>query len=275
MRGRSPAPAPAGGAAGGRGGAALRAGGPLPAPTDIKPRTEYPRPWLGGHWTLRDIVDYEMIATMALLDAAADRRETLLRQIYEVNRQTIEDGEEGRRPAAILIPVAGQHDPDEASSSWISCGSAGWRCTGRRGFRAGREEVCGRDVRGAVEQVFARYAKDLLEKQTYPEVRRSPGAPAEAPYDVSAWSLGMQFGVKTEFAKSSLPEGLVLQRVMEPPKYDWRRRMAGGSWRFPYSGAMSAMVVNRLLKGGASVGRRRRLRRYARTRARRTCGARR
>ena len=53
-------------------------------------------------------------------------------------------------------------------------------------------------------QVFARYAKDLLEKQTYPEVRRSPGAPAEAPYDVSAWSLGMQFGVKTEFAKTPL-----------------------------------------------------------------------
>ncbi len=51
---------------------------------------------------------------------------------------------------------------------------------------------------------IARYAKDLLEKQTYPEVRRSPGAPAEAPYDVSAWSLGMQFGVKTEFAKTPL-----------------------------------------------------------------------
>ena len=39
-------------------------------------------------------------------------------------------------------------------------------------------------------QVFARYAKDMLEKQTYPEVRRGPNAPPEPPYDVTAWSLG-------------------------------------------------------------------------------------
>ena len=76
---------------------------PLPPPTDINPRTEYPRPWMGGRWTLRDIVDYELIATMALLDTVADRRETLLRQIYEVNRQTVEAGTKGD-PAAILDP---------------------------------------------------------------------------------------------------------------------------------------------------------------------------
>src|SRR5262249_51579542 len=52
---------------------------PLPPPTDINARTEYPRPWLGGRWTLRDIVDYELIATMALLETAADRRETINR----------------------------------------------------------------------------------------------------------------------------------------------------------------------------------------------------
>src|SRR5689334_5897355 len=87
---------------------------PLPPPTDINARTEYPRPWLGGHWTLRDIVDYELIATMALLDTAADRREAIVRQIYEVNRETIENGKKGN-PSAILVPVENQHDAREAA----------------------------------------------------------------------------------------------------------------------------------------------------------------
>src|SRR5215831_16233220 len=93
-------PAPPAGGGRGDGGGRGEGGGrgqqftnaPLPPPTDTTARTEYPRPWLGGRWTLRDIVDYELIATMALLDTAADRREAILRQIYEVNRQTIEDG---------------------------------------------------------------------------------------------------------------------------------------------------------------------------------------
>src|SRR5207302_981619 len=58
--------------------------------------------------------DYEMIATMALLETGADRRETILRQIYEVNRQTIEDGKKGN-PSAILVPVEAQHDAREAA----------------------------------------------------------------------------------------------------------------------------------------------------------------
>ena len=93
---------------------------PLPAPRDITPRTEYPRPWLGGRWTLRDIVDYELIATNALLESAADRRETLLKQIYAINRNTIEAGRKGElgqdkeKTFAILIPTEGQHDSNEA-----------------------------------------------------------------------------------------------------------------------------------------------------------------
>src|ERR1035437_7451912 len=105
---------------------------------------------------------------------------------------------------------------------------------------------------GAFIQVVARYAKDLLEKQTYPEVRRSPRAPAQAPDDVSAWSLGMQFGVKPESAKTPLAT-FPMDKVAATPRYILPATSAGGAWRFPYNGALSAMVVNRLLKGGAKV----------------------
>src|SRR5438034_9288540 len=87
---------------------------PLPPPTDVTSRTEYPRPCLRGTWALRHIVDYELIATMALLDTAADRREAIVRQIYEVNRETIENGKKGN-PSAILVPIEHQHDAREAA----------------------------------------------------------------------------------------------------------------------------------------------------------------
>ena len=44
---------------------------------------------------------------------------------------------------------------------------------------------------------FRRYAKDLLEVQMYPAGQRaSATGGSDGPYDVSAWSLGMQFGVQ-------------------------------------------------------------------------------
>src|SRR5262249_34149510 len=148
-----------------------------------------------------DIVDYELIATFALLETAADRRETLLRQIYDINRSTIEAGRTGSigtgdKTFGVLIPMS-QHDPNEAIElvdRLLLAGVEVHRAT-RELQQDGKTYPAGTFV-VPFTQVFARYAKDLLEKQTYPEVRRSPGAPAEAPYDVSAWSLGMQFGVK-------------------------------------------------------------------------------
>jgi len=261
-------PAPPGSAAGGRGGGAGGRGGrggddnpdaPLPPPTDITPRTEYPRPWLGGKWTLRDIVDYELTATFALLDSAADRRETLLRQIYDINRNTIEAGRKGEigtgkdKYFAILI-AANQHDPDEAIElvDKLMIGGVEVYRAQKEFEQDGKKYAAGTFVI-PFTQVFARYAKDLLERQVYPEVRRAPNAPAEAPYDVSAWSLGMQFGVRTEFAKTALPAALSLDRITSKPKFVLQAVNAGATWRFPYDGALSALIVNRLLQGGAKV----------------------
>ena len=245
------APAPADVAPGRRGGGVDR--GPLPPPRDVMPRTEYPRPWLGGRWTLRDIVDYELIATLGLLEAAADQREPLLRQILEVNRATVETGQKGD-PAAIVIPVASQHDPMSAihlveklrlGGVEVYKAEASVEADGRT-YPAGTFVV-------PMAQVFGRYAKDLLEKQTYPEVRRTPTSSPEPPYDVTAWSLGMQMGVETVFVKKPLSAGARLTRVTDSPTLPGSVSGRGTRFVFEYSGAGTAIVVNRLWREAARV----------------------
>jgi hypothetical protein len=225
---------------------------PLPPPRDVTPRTEYPRPWMGGKWTLRDIVDYELIATMALLETAAEQREQLLKQIYEINRATVEAGAKGD-PAAIVIPVDNQHDPREANHLVerlqmagvdVSRAEAEFETDGKK-YSAGTFVI-------PMNQVFARYAKDLLEKQTYPEVRRSPNSPPEPPYDVTAWSLGMLMGVETAFVKK-LPVGTKLVELADAPKVVGTVEGSSNAFGFDYRGADSAIAINRLLKGGARI----------------------
>jgi hypothetical protein len=226
---------------------------PLPPPRDVTPRTEYPRPWMGGRWTLRDIVDYELIATMGLLEAAADQREALVRQIYEVNRVTVEAGTKGG-PAAILIPVSTQFDPRAAArlaDKLLTGGVEVWRAaaafeTDGRSYASGTLVV-------PMAQVFARYAKDLLEKQTYPEVRRTPSAPPEPPYDVTAWSLGMLMGVETVFVNAPVPEAARLARIDRAAPEPGTVEGTGARFAFDYKGADAALAINRLLGDGATV----------------------
>jgi Zinc carboxypeptidase len=227
--------------------------GPIAPPRDITPRTEYPRPWMGGHWTLRDIVDYELIATMGLLETAADQREVLLRQIYEVNRSTVE-GASKTEPAAIVIPVTSQFEPRAAirlAERLQMGGVEVWRAGAA--FEAEGQHYAAGTLVVPMTQVFARYAKDMLEKQTYPEVRRTPTSPPEPPYDVTAWSLGMLMGADVVFVKTAPPAAAELTRLAEAPKLAGEVVGNGPRYLFEYRGADSALAINRLLKSGAKI----------------------
>ena len=226
---------------------------PLPPPTDTRARTEYPRPWLGGRWTLRDIVDYELIVTMALLETAADQREQLLRQIYEVNRATVAAGKQGDTHAIIIDPLK-QHDPNSAMRLVERLQLGGVEIyQAESNFEANAQKYAVGSFVIPMNQVFARYAKDLLEKQTYPEVRRSPTSPPEPPYDVTAWSLGMLMGVEAVFVNKPLPKELRLEKVTAAPKLHAQVTGAGKDFRFAYRGANSPIAINRLLKEGAKL----------------------
>jgi hypothetical protein len=61
----------------------------------------FPNPWPGGKWTLRDIVNYQSAGAMALLNHAARHRELYLRNFYEISKRAVEASD---RPYAILLP---------------------------------------------------------------------------------------------------------------------------------------------------------------------------
>lgn len=84
-------------------------GNTLRAFPHYKPQTNFPHPWEGGWWRVRDIVEQQKIAAWGLLDMAARNKDTILRNTYlKAERQTAL-GASGT-PTAYLVRTD-QHDP--------------------------------------------------------------------------------------------------------------------------------------------------------------------
>jgi hypothetical protein len=80
-----------------------------------------------------------------------------------------------------------------------------------------------------------------------------PTAPPEPPYDVTAWSLGLQLGVEVTFVKKPLPDAAALSLVPPSPKRAGTVTGTGPIFAFDYTGPEGAIAINRLLKAGATV----------------------
>jgi hypothetical protein len=75
---------------------------------EYEAQTNFPHPWEGGWWTLRDIVEQTKISAWALLDIAARHKETVLWNAYLKAKRQTERGSQGS-PSAYVIPKT-QHD---------------------------------------------------------------------------------------------------------------------------------------------------------------------
>lgn len=76
---------------------------------EYAPQTNFPNPWPGGWWRLRDIVEQQKIAAWALLDLVARHRETVLWNAYQKAKRQTERGLSGKTYAYLIAPE--QHDP--------------------------------------------------------------------------------------------------------------------------------------------------------------------
>ena len=83
--------------------------GPIRGFPHYKPQTNFPHPWPGGWWRLRDIVEQVKIAAWVLLDMAARNKDIVLWNAYLKAKRQTERGKEGT-PKAYVISSC-HHDP--------------------------------------------------------------------------------------------------------------------------------------------------------------------
>lgn len=151
----------------------------------------YLEPWNGGIWHLRDIVDYQLIAMESCLYQAATRREDFLRAFLQVARKAVSQqlpfafviSKDQRDPGAtyqLLETLAfGAVDIEESADNFNAGGKL---------FPQGSWIV-------RLQQPYGAFAKTLLERQQYPDLRLYPGGPPRRPYDVTAQTLPLLMGV--------------------------------------------------------------------------------
>ena len=154
----------------------------------------YLEPWLGGTWKLRDIIDYQLIAFESVLYQAAIRREDFLRSFYSVGSHAVSR----QKPYAFVIP-RDQFDPGGAEKmlSTLVFGQVEVEIADEA-FEAGGKTYPKGSYVIRMQQPYSGWAKTLLERQKYPDLRMYPDGPPKQPYDVTAQTLPLLMGADVD-----------------------------------------------------------------------------
>jgi hypothetical protein len=221
-----------------------------------RPRSKswnHPMPWSGGQWSLKDIVEYDLIASLACLDNAARNRDTWVRNSFDVLRRAVT--QQGN-PYAFVIPKE-QHDAGSAQELIDVLKFAEVEIheltedTQHEGhsLRSGDQLVL-------TLQPFGNFAQTMLETQRYPDIRHYPGGPPKQPYDSTAHSLPLTMGVTTYELKGQMdtpPNKISHERVS--PKAEPNDLQKGTSYAIDPRANDAFKLVNRLLASGVHVSR--------------------
>ena len=227
---------------------------PMPPPEDVMPRYDYPRPWLGGKWTLRDVVDAQLSITRATLESAANDRVRLIRAQILMGMTAIEKGRTEAPWAYVFRPD--QHDRSALYTLLEALHYAGIevdRATSP--FDIEGETFPKGSYVISMAQPFRAYAKDLLEPQEHPDPAAMPeGKMGDQPYDLTAWSLPVQMGV--EAVAVPIPFKAELERLSSIPEPEIAFVGKGRKgWLISPTSNRAATAVNRFLAAGMAIAR--------------------
>jgi hypothetical protein len=215
-------------------------------------RSNFPSLWPGGWWRLRDIVEYELVATRSFLESGSLYRESILTNFYRMAREAVEAGKAGP-PYAWVIPE-GQRDPVAAALLVELLLRHGVRVE-----RAAAPVTLGREVYPAgtyvipAAQPYRAFLLTMLRPQRYPEVIPYEGGPVMAPYDVTSWSLPISMGVEVTESPVPITGASSLTAIQEPVWPGGDVAPAAGGWVISHAADSALAALNRLTAGGKTI----------------------
>jgi hypothetical protein len=179
-------------------------------------RMEFPDPWPGGWWRLRDIVDYELTFSLSLIKTAYLHHEDFLFNFYQMYKNSVEKREKGE-PFAFVVP-AKQHDYPTALRMLEILMIGGVEIhQAKEDFLADGKLFPAGSFVVRMAQPYKPYAQALLERQKYPDIRQYPEGPPQPPYDNAGWTLPLQMGVECDRIEKSFEAKLErLEKVPFP-----------------------------------------------------------
>ncbi len=220
---------------------------------EYRAQLNFPNPWPGGTWRLRDIVEYDLTAVGGLLEAVSHYRRELITNFYRMGARAVEAGRKGGPFAFLILPE--QHDPHAArklADLLIDGGVELHRAL--EPFRADGNPYPEGTTIILMSQPFKAYAKTLLERQNYPVRRPTNGSTPDRPYDVAGWTLPYQMGVDLVTVERSFepPAMSRLDRGEITPQPVWGERRPK-YYVVDTRGNGGAIAINRALKAGLEV----------------------
>jgi hypothetical protein len=154
---------------------------------EYAPGVNFPLPWPGGWWRLRDIIDYELAFGRSLLRSLASEPSLYVENALAAAERATSKGRE-EAPRAWVLPA----DNRDIGSTrrlveTLLLGGVEVHIAQRDFTVDGLAHSAGSLVIFR-DQPYGQHVKDLFETQRYPD--------GDAPYDVAGWTLPLLFGVQ-------------------------------------------------------------------------------
>ncbi len=176
-------------------------------------RRDFPVAYSSDTWTLQDQVDYGVIVAMAGIKHVARYSKEFMTNFYTVQKSWVTAP---KGPYAFVVP-ADQRDPYATYEMLEILETAEVEIEQAKApFTAGGVDYAAGSWVIKVAQPYGAFAKTMLEKQEYPDLKIFPGGPPKRPYDATGHTLWMLMGVTVDTVAEPFEAQLDLVSAVAP-----------------------------------------------------------